>query len=81
MWGGADKEEHEARTALPFYALSLAMAEDEFGNDHRQVARALIPLATAHLKIGEPRKAKELLERALCINERATNWSILTPRP
>ena len=41
------------------------------GADHREVARTLTSLGTAHVELGDASQGRELLERSLTIKERA----------
>ena len=48
----------------------LELTEAAYGPDHPEVAATLTNLGGAWLQLGQPAKARELLERALRINER-----------
>ena len=65
----ASQEAHEAKTALPFYELTLKLAESEFGRNHPKTAQALHNLGIAYGDLGDAKRKKELLERALGIQE------------
>ena len=64
------RRRREARAEVPPRQRLLELSEAEYGPDHPEVAPTLDNLGNAWLNLGEPDKARELLERALAIVER-----------
>ena len=56
--------------ALPLLKRALAIQEDDYGKDHDEVAITLNYLGNVHVDLGDANKQKELLERALAIQEK-----------